>query len=564
MRRDHITTAGRARTRAGRSGERAARARPIFAGSLCALALAFSALHVSLARANEMAVFSCHEPSGALAGDYGWGQERFVNGVGAVLEDTCAPEGAGALFAYLGGQTSGYANLERVQWTFTAPPWAAITHYALKLAESYAYPSHGAGEGQTYVIASDESDPNYDYRQLGTGAQGPATIERTPPDEVHSLTLNASCDGFLGPCPGDTFIARIALSQATFVLSDPTLPELKSISGSLLAGAPLAGVLEARFLAADAGPGIYGAHFVVDGQVQPTVVLDSNGGLCAELGQTSDGTRSFQSSEPCAKEVEGAITLDTRSWPDGAHHVQLLVEDASGNAVSAYDATVVFHNTPSGLTGAGQPNGAGASDAASIHLAGKPRIHRTYARRAFTLRGALTNTQGQPIEGATLDVLAQTLGSSQTQVIGDVLTGKGGAFLAKVRGGPSRTVQIAYRAFSEDTVYAAQAGVSESVGAGVKLRASPSSTSPDGTVVLSGRVLGSIPRHGVLTELLVHYRGRWEPIRDPRTNAKGRFRVVYRFAGALGRFPFKVRVPEGQSGFPFASGQSGAVDVFTG
>jgi hypothetical protein len=58
-----------------------------------------------------------------------------------------------------------------------------------------------------------------------------------------------------------------------------------------------------------------------------------------------------------------------------------------------------------------------------------------------------------------------------------------------------------------DTTYAAQAEVSESVGAGVKLQVSPRSTSPTGTIVLSGRVLGSIPSHGVLTELLVHYLG---------------------------------------------------------
>lgn len=508
-----------------------------------------------------MTVFSCHEPSGALLGDYGWVQ---VHSGGDFIEttDACAESGKGALVAELSGRSGGYANLELGSWVFAAPAWATIAKYTLEVPESYAIPWDGSGGvGQAYANASDEADPYYDYRNLGGGSFGPARIERTPPDVVSAVAVGASCDS---GCPQVALTARIEVSQATFVLNDTTYPSVKGLSGPLLAGGPLSGSVEAGFSAEDAGPGVYGAHFVVDGQAQPTVVVNSNNGLCRNLGETSDGTRSFESPEPCAKSVVGAITLETQRWPDGSHRVQLVVEDASGNAVTAYNGTVVFHNAPGGLTGAGAPNGSGASDSASLHLASRPRIHRPYARRGFTLRGALVSTQGQPIEGATLDVLAQTLGSSQTQIIGHADTAKGGAFVAKVPGGPSRSVEIAYRAFSEDTAYAAEAGVSESVSAGVKLRASPSSTSPGGTVVLSGRVLGEVPKHGVLAEVLVYYRGQWEPIRDPRTNGEGRFRVAYRFDGALGRFPFKVEVPEDQSGFAFARGQSAAVDVATG
>lgn len=98
----------------------------------------------------------------------------------------------------------------------------------------------------------------------------------------------------------------------------------------------------------------------------------------------------------------------------------------------------------------------------------------------------------------------------------------------------------------------------------MQLAVSPRRTGSEGTITLSGRVLGSVPPQGVVVELLVHYRGHWEPFRTPRTNAAGRFKVVYQFEGGVGRFPFRALVFGGQSGFPFIQGQSGSVDVTTG
>jgi hypothetical protein len=302
---------------------------------------------------------------------------------------------------------------------------------------------------------------------------------------------------------------------------------------------------------------------------QPQVVPDANDGLCENLGQTSNGTRSFSSPEPCAKNVEGAVALETARFSDGAHHVQLLVEDAAGNAVSAFNGTVTFHNSPpspigpGGLPpGLGAPNGTGASEGATLHLATGASVSRTYARRAFTLRGALLGPEG-PIQGATLDVLQQPLGGGPGVVIAHALTGAGGSFSARVPRGPSRIVEVAYRAFSGDDAYASYTQITEYVDAGARLSVSPRSTSPTGTIVLSGRVLGPIPAHGVIAELLVHYRGHWEPFRAPRTNSKGRFRVVYQFEGAVGSFPFRVKVPGDQAGFAFSTGYSASVSVST-
>ena len=103
--------------------------------------------------------------------------------------------------------------------------------------------------------------------------------------------------------------------------------------------------------------------------------------------------------------------------------------------------------------------------------------------------------------------------------------------MASVPAGPSRTIAVAYRAFSTDAAYAAMARIIESVQAGVQLGISPRRTGSEGTITLTGRVLGPVPPQGVIVDLLVHYRGRWEPFRTPRTDAAGHFTVVYQFRG---------------------------------
>ena len=188
---------------------------------------------------------------------------------------------------------------------------------------------------------------------------------------------------------------------------------------------------------------------------------------------------------------------------------------------------------------------------------------RSYAKRALRISGRLVNAQGQPIGGATLDLLQQTAGSPSLKLIGHAKTSATGTFVASTPAGPSRTIEVAYRAFSGDGAYAATGRIIESVQAGVQLAISPRRTSSEGAITLTGRVLGPVPPQGVSVDLLVHYRGHWEPFRTPRTDAAGRFTVVYQFEGARGRFPFRAEVPPSQADFSFSRGLSGVVDVVT-
>lgn len=181
-------------------------------------------------------------------------------------------------------------------------------------------------------------------------------------------------------------------------------------------------------------------------------------------------------------------------------------------------------------------------------------LTRPYSRSSFRVTSRLLDGAGQPIPGARIDVLQRASGSSHMQLVGSAITRPNGTFTAVVPAGPSRLVDLAYHGSSGGIAYVAQTEVLENVTAGLQLRITPRRTSPTGTVRFEGRVLGVVPPRGVVVEVLVYYLGQWQPIRTPRTSGSGRLHVSYRFNHASGQFPFRLRVRDGQVGFPYGEG----------
>jgi hypothetical protein len=264
---------------------------------------------------------------------------------------------------------------------------------------------------------------------------------------------------------------------------------------------------------------------------------------------------------------------------DSGRALRVLVSaadnDGSSTAESAAEAVTGSSFVPQLRTGAdvvdpltartiaGPANGAGASEGAQLRLSVPARSARAFAHRTLALSGQLLSASGAPIAGGVLDIREQAQGSASPVTIAHATSAANGSFTAAVGPGPSRAIVLAYRAHLGDSGYSAQAIVQESVAAGVQMHVTPRRTGSSGTIALSGVVAGPIPRQGVVVELLVRYRGRWEPLRTPRTGADGRFKVPYQFQGALGRFPFRAEVFGGQSGFPYETGHSEAVSVIT-
>lgn len=231
-----------------------------------------------------------------------------------------------------------------------------------------------------------------------------------------------------------------------------------------------------------------------------------------------------------------------------------------GHASPAFAAGKAL-DTP--VLAAGAPNGVPASPVAVIALDSPGRITRSYNHSALTLTSRLLDADRQPIAGAQIDLLQRVAGSTETQVVGQASSAADGTVVAHVPAGPSRTVLLAYRAYAGAPVYTAQTEVIESVLAGVQLRVTSRRARPDGSVVFQGQVLGVVPQHGVVVEVLVYYHGGWQPIRTPRTDSRGGFRFVYQFDRAYGTWPFEARVRSGQEGFPYAEASSRWVEVRT-
>jgi hypothetical protein len=489
------------------------------------------------------------------------------------------------------GQTNTYAQGTWSALLYQAPANATINGGTIYRAEKAEGPNNGfmgiiqqGGEYSVLYSLPRNCCDQGDWYVGNVAARGTFTTPFSPANVVN-LTIspdgghwdvNATCDPNGNNNSSCTLTAgqwEYRIFGGEISLNAPHDPQASNIAGPLLTEDPLRSTESITFSATDEGPGLAYVKLLVDGVVVQSQIIDTNGGHCIPVPGHDAYTWAYQ--VPCMTSVGGrTYSLNTALLPNGLHHIQVIIEDAAGNQSEVLNRMVTTENAGAGSLGAlpgpgssvllaGAPNGSNASESATLQL-GLPRnISRPFARRALRLPGRLVNSHGEAISGATLAVIEQVVGGGSSQVIAHATTGVDGSFIASVPAGPSRLIEIAYRAFSSDASYATVAGVKETVDAAVRLRVSPTHTGPEGTIVLSGTVEGQIPQQGALVDLLVHYRGRWEPFRTPRTNGHGRFRVVYQFEGGVGRFPFRAEVPGGQAGFPFGSGNSRVVDVST-
>lgn len=475
---------------------------------------------------------------------------------------------------------------------YQAPPAATINGGTIYRAEKAEGPDNGfmgiiqqGGEYSVLYSLPRNCCDQGDWYVGNVAARGTFAVPFSP-ENVVNLTIspdgghwdvNATCDPNGNNNSSCTLTAgqwEYRIFGGEISLYAPHDPQASNISGPLLTESPLRGTQSITFSATDEGPGLAYVKVLVDGAVAQSQIMDTNGGHCIPVPGHDAYTWAYQ--VPCKTSLGGrTYSLNTAALPNGLHHIQVIIEDAAGNQSEVLNRTVAVENPGVGSLGAlpgpgsslllaGEPNGSNATADAELRLGVAGRISRSFARRALHIPGRLVNATGQPIAGATLDVLQQVVGTNHSATIAHARTAANGSFVASVPAGPSRLIEVAYRASTGEGGYAAEAKVQESVQAGVQLDVSPSRTGPEGTITLSGQVDGHVPQQGIVVDLLVHYRGRWEPFRTPRTNSHGRFRVLYQFEGGVGRFPFRALAFAGQSGFPFSSGESGVVNVTTG
>jgi hypothetical protein len=545
-----------------------------------ALILIAGGAFASSAQAGTWTLVSCTQPDGRPAPTEGWSTSA-TGGIGPYSGDTNTCEQGGDLAAVTSGEAPQHPY-EGPEWVFTVPAGSTIAGGSVTATLTSPHGQAWLGTpNATYDSADVLANCQYNLA-CGGGGTLSGTFPITHPGGTNLYAIAVCVGPYEGAtsCPATGGLdAGIYLSSADIALSNGATPAASGLGGTLL-NPNAQGTQELTFNASDpGGPGVYLTTAQIDGKTVYSGTPNNNEGKCVPVG-SSGGALMFDYSQPCRTSESVDLPINTAALADGQHVLKVTIEDAAGNTSVVYDGTITTKQPSNGSLGAlpgsgvggaslglsvgvGAPNGTDASEAAQLRLGVRQRITRTFTHRALRLTGRLLNTQGHPIVGAALDVTQQVAGSGRTQVVAHARTGADGSFIARVPAGPSRLIEVAYRAFSADAGYSTEAKIEESVRAGVRLIIAPRRTSSEGTITLSGQVLGPVPRQGVMVDLLVHYRGRWEPFRTPRTDAAGHFDVSYQFQGALGRFPFRAEVPSSQADFSFARGVSEVVNVST-
>jgi hypothetical protein len=538
--------------------------------------LLVSALALGLAGVARAGTYPMHQCTGSAGVSPGWTAYGFTTLASTVLSDECGAGGRLGLYAFTNGQagavTENGSTGSQVGLELAVPasaPGVSIQAIAGQVTASSVTGDDAflgfasAGQALPGLVELPFGGGDYSAGESWSLPQGARDFE---------AFVNCSTDHSSPTCQFADSRAIPALSGLTLTLAESTPPSIGSVSGPLASaaasGSSVSGSQAISFTLGDADSGVRSAVLTLSPQT---------GGAPSVHSLDFSSSCTYDAWSACANTQTGSgLTMNTTSLANGAYVVGLSVTDAAGNTSNDALGTVAVSNSPSGtsplgaLPGSGlgesalalgAPNGLGASASAQLHLSASGTLRRPYAQRALRLGGRLLGRDGAPIAGATLALMQTVAGTARQEVLANVTTAPDGTFTVAVPPGPSRTIGLAYRAFAAASGYAATASVREVVAAGVQLSVRPRRIAAEGKITLAGTVWGPVPARGAIVDLLVHYRGRWEPFRTPRTDAHGRFRVEYQFQGAVGRFPFKAEVPAGQAGFPFGGGASKVVSV---
>jgi hypothetical protein len=240
----------------------------------------------------------------------------------------------GVLIGHWGTPRSGLAHGESVLWTYTAPA-------ALRIE----------GWGARVTVSGVAGDFNTKFRADGVG--GNLTGSHAPSGNgTFGFTAGGLNAGWVdatlvcgGPGACVSTSATMLLQDVVVTLRDQADPAIASVRGPLLDGGRKTGSPTLTLTASDVGGGIHTGTWKVDGVARAPFVLNPNGGFCQDRDARSGNQ--FARPAPCMPSVSTTLAFDTTTVADGAHTVQLLVSDAAGNTVPAFDpVSLTVDNVP--------------------------------------------------------------------------------------------------------------------------------------------------------------------------------------------------------------------------
>jgi hypothetical protein len=188
-----------------------------------------------------------------------------------------------------------------------------------------------------------------------------------------------------------------------------------------------------------------------------------------------------------------------------------------------------------------------------------PRARVAFGHRT-RIHGVLESTQGEPIAGAEIQVVARGP-AGELSLVDIVPTDAAGRYSYTAPATSSRALLFVYN--GTPMALPASGEVMVLVRAASTIRAKPRRVLNGQTVEFRGRVRSlPAPPAGKLVELQVVLSGRWQTFRTALTGPDGSWRVRYRFRRTCGltRFRFRARLPA-EAGYAFESGRTRAVSV---
>ncbi len=559
------------------------------------------------AQAGQYHVYSCRTPDGQVAPVDGWSES--VSQANDHTADTCASEGG--LVAALNAGHSHAADTDLATWAFNAPAGETLGAATVWRAgdtagggdanDSYFFWLAGVANSGESTVLFDKCNAFKGCPSEGSSQNPLAANNRVevPDKALHSpyLSLNASCGSLISgsecsASPGDEhgYAATVELFAADLILNDESPPTVQEVAGPLAEAPTVRGTTDVSFTASDSGSGVYEAVFQVDGETVQKSVLDTNGGKCHDVGQTTDGLPAFLYTRPCPPSASVDVPFDTTAIPDGTHHLLVSVTDAAGNTTPVMDKQVTVTNqaTPPNSTQTptssapgtanaaaipaqpqdrGAANGSGASDQAMLSARWKGagvRLTSTYGK-AHTLEGRLTAPGGAAIAGASIDVsdMPASVGAHAAALAAAHTNTTGHFTLSVPRGLTSATLHLGYRSHLADTTPVATRTLTLAVKVAAQLHVTPKVSAAGHTIRFKGRLLGgAIPRGGKQLVLEARSPGNhWIQFNVIRTNAQGAFTASYRFR-LPGPVPYRFRVVSRfEADYPFLAGSSNVVAV---
>lgn len=510
----------------------------------------------------------------ACPGDDGWSQgtptAQWIN-----YTDGCTSGGLGSIAMAMGptaGSPSTYAPNSSGGFALTVPSPYTITKYTMALTAfggpcTIASNTCTSGEGDVTIENSSESDPVYDFRDLGQGAQVD-NLDVNGLTNVTGVTIGVSCDPGQAnaACPGNQNggpEASVSVGSADFWLNSDATPAADNFTGTLLGGAAQGTASSLVFEASDpGGPGVYNVQVLIGTTVVYSGTPNTNGGLCVPIG-SSGGALIFDSFQPCQEFESVDLPINTSALAPGSHELKVVLTDAAGDSTTVFDRTITIGSTATSITPS-QFSLPATSATYAFAPGSQPSLGssvvRTYRASALTLSGRLTSASGAtPAPGITLALWSAPARNAGTFTeLATTTTGSTGLWSLRAPKSSSRLLRVVAGS-GQPTTSPNTLSVNETVTPSFSLKVAAGSGE---ALTFSGRLQIS-PIGSPLPYVYFEVRGPdgWQPIGSRvRVASDGDFRYLYTSSPTTRgqRFAFRVLTPRSAL---WSSAASGAVSV---